>query len=129
MFLQLRALNPDTLSLSGKQAIIEGVQAKRVLTDGTQTVELYVIPLKGHSDAMIIAYLPKDKLLVEADAYVPGPLNAPPSVKPDPYFLPYTVDLYERLRKIKLDVGPIAPLHGRMTSWDEMTKTLGMPNH
>jgi glyoxylase-like metal-dependent hydrolase (beta-lactamase superfamily II) len=128
VFLLPHTLNPDKLSQSGNQATIEGVQSKRVLTDGTQTVELYVVPLKGHSDAMIIAYLPKDKLLVEADAYVPGPLNAPPSVKPDPYFLPYTVDLYERLQKLKLDVGPIAPLHGRMTSWEEMKKTIGTPN-
>ena len=124
-FLLPHTLNPDKLSQSGKQATIEGVQTKRVLTDGTQTVELYVVPLKGHSDAMIIAYLPKDKLLVEADAYVPGPLNAPPSARPDPYFLPFTVDLYERLQKLKLDVGPIAPLHGRMTSMAEMLRTIG----
>jgi glyoxylase-like metal-dependent hydrolase (beta-lactamase superfamily II) len=118
-------LKADKLSQSIKQPNIEGVQTKRVLTDGTQTVELYVIPIKGHSDAMIVAYLPRDKILVEADAYVPGPLNAPPSAKPDPYFLPYTVDLYERLQKLKLDVGPIAPLHGRITSMAEMLRTIG----
>ena len=129
VFLLPHTLNPDKLSLSSKHATIEGVPSKRVLTDGTQTVELYVVPLKGHSDAMIIAYLPKDKLLVEADAYVPGPLNAPQSAKPDPYFLPYTLDLYGRLQKLKLDVGPIAPLHGRMTSWDEMKKTIGITLH
>jgi glyoxylase-like metal-dependent hydrolase (beta-lactamase superfamily II) len=125
LFLMPHTLSPDKLSQSMKRATIEGVQTKRVLTDGTQTVELHVVPIKGHSDAMIIAYLPKDKLLVEADAYVPGPLNAPPSARPDPYFLPFTVDLYERLQKLKLDIGPIAPLHGRMTSMDEMLKTIG----
>jgi glyoxylase-like metal-dependent hydrolase (beta-lactamase superfamily II) len=118
-------LKPDKLSQSTKQPTIEGVQTKRVLTDGTQIVELHVTPIKGHSDAMIIAYLPKNKLLVEADAYVPGPLNAPPSAKPDPYFLPFTIDLYERLQKLKLEVGPIAPLHGRMTSMTEMLRTIG----
>jgi glyoxylase-like metal-dependent hydrolase (beta-lactamase superfamily II) len=118
-------LMPDKLSLSMKQATIEGVQTKRVLTDGTQTVELYVIPIKGHSDAMIIAYMPESKLLVEADAFVPSPLNALPSAKPDPYFLPFTLDLYERLQKLQLDVGPIAPLHGRMTSMAEMLRTIG----
>jgi glyoxylase-like metal-dependent hydrolase (beta-lactamase superfamily II) len=125
VFLLPHTLKPDKLSRSKKQPIMEGVQAKRVLTDGAQTVEIYVTPIKGHSDAMIIAYLPKNKILVEADAYVPGPLNAPPSAKPDPYFLPYTVDLYERLQKLKLDVGPIAPLHGRMTSMTEMLSTIG----
>jgi glyoxylase-like metal-dependent hydrolase (beta-lactamase superfamily II) len=129
VFLLPHRLKPDKLSQSMKQAAIEGVQTKRVLTDGTQTVELYVMPIKGHSDAMIIAYLPKGKLLVEADAYVPGPLNAPTSARPDPYFLPFTMDLYERLRKLGLDVGPIAPLHGRMTSWDELTKTISIPFH
>jgi glyoxylase-like metal-dependent hydrolase (beta-lactamase superfamily II) len=125
IFLLPHTLKPDKLSQSMKQAAIEGVQTKRVLADGTQTVELYVIPIKGHSDAMIIAYMPKNKLLVEADAYVPGPLNAPPSARPDPYFLPFTVDLYERLQQLKLNVGPIAPLHGRMTSMAEMLRTIG----
>ena len=125
VFLLPHTLKPDKLFQSTKQAIIEGVQTRRVLTDGTQTVELYVTPIKGHSDAMIIAYLPKDKLLVEADAFVPGPLNAPVSAKPDPYFLPFTIDLYERLQKLQLDVGPIAPLHGRMTSMTEMLRTIG----
>ena len=125
LFLLPHALKPDKLSPSMKQATFEGVQSKRVLTDGTQAIELYVIPIKGHSDAMIIAYMPRNKLLVEADAYVPGPLNAPPSARPDPYFLPFTVDLYERLQELKLDVGPIAPLHGRMTSMTEMLRTIG----
>ena len=125
VFRMPHALMPDKLSQSMKQATIEGVQTKRVLTDGTQTVELYVIPIKGHSDAMIIAYMPENRLLVEADAYVPGPLNAPPSARPDPYFLPFTMDLYERMQKLKLDVGPIAPLHGRMTSMAEMLRTIG----
>ena len=125
LFRMPHALMPDKLSQSTKQATIEGVQTKRVFTDGTQTVELYVIPIKGHSDAMIIAYMPENRLLVEADAYVPGPLNALPSAKPDPYFLPFTLDLYERLQELKLEVGPIAPLHGRMTSMAEMLRAIG----
>jgi glyoxylase-like metal-dependent hydrolase (beta-lactamase superfamily II) len=122
------AMNPDKLSLSGKRAVFEGVQTKRVLTDGMQRLELYVVPLKTHSDGMIVAYLPRDKILVEADAYIPMPLNAAPTAKPDPYFLPFTLDFYETVRKLKLDVGPIAPLHGRMSSWGEMTKMIGKPS-
>jgi glyoxylase-like metal-dependent hydrolase (beta-lactamase superfamily II) len=120
-------MNPDKLSLSGKRAVFEGVQTKRVLTDGAQTLELYDVPLKTHSDGMIIAYLPKDKILVEGDAYNPMPLNAPPGAKPDAYFLPFTLDFYDTVRRLKLDVGPIAPLHGRMSTWDEMTKMIGKP--
>jgi len=118
-------MNPDKLALSGKRAVFEGVQTKRVLTDGTQTLELYVVPLKTHSDGMIIAYIPREKILVEADAYIPMPLNAPPTAKPDAYFLPFTLDFYDTVRRLKLDVGPIAPLHGRMSTWDEMTKMIG----
>jgi glyoxylase-like metal-dependent hydrolase (beta-lactamase superfamily II) len=129
VFLRPHTLSPDRLSLSGKEPSIEGVRTRRELSDGAQTVELFVVPLKSHSDAMIIAYVPKEKLLVEADAYVPGPLNAPASAKPDPYFLPFTLDLYDRIRELKLDVGPIAPLHGRMTSWAEMTKMIGKPSN
>ena len=118
-------IHPDRLSRSPKPAVIEGVKTKRVLTDGKQTLEIYVTPIKGHSDAMIVTYSPELKLLTEADAYVPMPLSAPPSAKPDSYFLPFTVDLNEQLRRLKLDVGPIAPIHGRMTSMDEMLRMIG----
>ena len=42
-----------------------------VLTDGTRSVELYQIVGNAHHDGIIMAYLRKEKLLIEADVYTP----------------------------------------------------------
>ncbi len=117
-----RTLEPDKLLKSKKKAAIEAVGEKRVLTDGAHTIELYHVP-SGHNDGMLIAYLPKEKLLVEADLYTPGAVNAP---TPDP-LNPYTVSLVENLNRLKLDYEKILPLHGRISTKDELMKAVGKP--
>jgi hypothetical protein len=69
-------LNPDKLAQSNKKATIEAVGEKKVLTDGTRLIELYNIQNSGRYDGMLIAYLPQEKVLVEADLYTAGPPNA-----------------------------------------------------
>ena len=89
---------------------VEGVEAKRVLTDGTHEIDLYVQPINGHNDAMMLIYFPKDKILAEADAYTPpAAANAPAPAMPNPF----SVQLYDEIQQLKLDVDKIAPLHGR----------------
>jgi glyoxylase-like metal-dependent hydrolase (beta-lactamase superfamily II) len=96
------------------------VPEKLVLTDGTHTIELYHVP-NEHNEGMLIAYLPKDKIIVEADLYTPGAVNAPP---PDPVS-PYTVSLLENLDRLKLDYDKILGLHGRLATKDELLKAAG----
>jgi len=59
-----RTVQPDKLAQSGKKAVIEGMQDKRVLSDGTRTLELHLIKGTLHDDGIIMAYLPNEKLLV-----------------------------------------------------------------
>ena len=47
-----------------------------MLSDATHIVELYRIQGTTHADGLIMAYLPKEKLLVEVDVYTPAPPNA-----------------------------------------------------
>jgi glyoxylase-like metal-dependent hydrolase (beta-lactamase superfamily II) len=42
-----------------------------VLTDGSHVVELYHMKDFGHHDGMLLVYLPKEKVLVEADGFNP----------------------------------------------------------
>ena len=53
-----RTLAPDSMSRSGKKAVIETVGDKRVFTDGKQTVEIHKIKGLPHADGMLIAYMP-----------------------------------------------------------------------
>jgi glyoxylase-like metal-dependent hydrolase (beta-lactamase superfamily II) len=105
-------LNPDKLAQSKKKAMIEAVSEKKVLTDGTHVIELYHIQNSGHNDGMLIAYLPKEKVLVEADLYTAGPPNA---AAPNPVS-PYTLSLVDNLERLKLDYEIVLGLHGRQAT-------------
>ena len=72
-------LNPDRLSAANRKPNIETMSGKKVLTDGNQVVELYHLEGNGHNQGLIVVYLPKLKLLLEADAYnPPAQANTPP---------------------------------------------------
>lgn len=119
-FAMPRTLQPDKLSQSKKRAAIEAVGEKRVLTDGTHVIELYHVP-NEHNEGMLIAYLPKDKLIVEADLFTPPAAGEAPPQPPSPY----TLSLVENLDKLKLDYDKILPLHGHLTNKAELMKAVG----
>jgi glyoxylase-like metal-dependent hydrolase (beta-lactamase superfamily II) len=121
-FAMPRTLAPDKMSQAKKKAIIEAVGEKKILTDGTHVIELYHVP-NMHNEGMLIAYLPKEKIVVEADLYTPGAPNAP---APDPVS-PYTVSLLQNLDRLKLDYDKILGLHGRMATKDELLRAAGRP--
>jgi len=118
-------LNPDKAQTSGRKPIVEGMGAKKVLTDGTHVVELYHLQGFGHHDGMIVAYFPKEKVLLEADAYNPQPVTAAPPNPPSPY----TLSLVDNLQRLKLDVQRIVPVHypadNRVVSVAELMKWVG----
>jgi glyoxylase-like metal-dependent hydrolase (beta-lactamase superfamily II) len=68
-----RTLLNDTLAKNPKKAKIETVTEKKVYSDGTRTVEMYHIYPAPHSNGLIIAYIPKEKVLFQGDFSVnPG---------------------------------------------------------
>jgi glyoxylase-like metal-dependent hydrolase (beta-lactamase superfamily II) len=80
-----RTLAPDSMSRSGKKAVIEGMSDKRVFTDATRTVEIHEIKGLPHADGMLIAYLPKENIVAYADMFnlvAPGqpPVPNPPVI-------------------------------------------------
>ncbi len=72
-----RTLQPDMVSLYPPTEISEGytmedVDEKYVLTDGTRNLEIYYVQgLAAHVEGMLMAYLPKEKIIIEADLYDP----------------------------------------------------------
>jgi len=68
-----RTLVGDTLGKAKKKPKVEGVIEKMVLQDETRTLELHHVKDLEHSDAMLIAYLPKEKILFTADFNMPAP--------------------------------------------------------
>lgn len=114
-------LAPDRQSRQKRKAKILAIGAKHVLSDGTRTMELHHIQGNPHNAGIVMAYLPKEKLLMEVDVYSPLPPGAPPPSTPNPA----TVNLYENIERLNLDVDQIAPLHGRVVTMADLRKTIG----
>jgi glyoxylase-like metal-dependent hydrolase (beta-lactamase superfamily II) len=118
-----RTLNPDKLAQSKKAATFETFSNKHVLTDGTRTIEIHEIADSGHCDGFLMVYLPKEKILIEVDAYTPAAADAPPPAMPNPF----SVNLYENIQRLKLDVKQIAALHGpRLTTMADLRSAIGV---
>lgn len=106
IFAQPHTLNPDKQEQAKKKLSIETVTDKKVLTDGNHVIELHRMQNSLHNDGLLVAYLPKEKILVEADAFnPPADVNAPATPNPNNF------NLVENLNRLKLDVETIIPVH------------------
>lgn len=99
---------PDKLAQNPKKPKIETVAEKKVLTDGNQVIELYHLQNFAHNDGMLIAYLPKLKVLLEADGFNPP---AQPLTQTPASINPFTKSLADNIDRLKLDVDRIVPVH------------------
>jgi len=113
-------LNPDKLSEAKVKPKFETMTEKKVLTDGNHVVELYHVKNSIHNDGMILAYLPREKVIVEADEF-----NV--VTNPDAPVNPYHVNLVENLQRLNLDYDRIIPIHypGRRVEKAELMKAIG----
>jgi glyoxylase-like metal-dependent hydrolase (beta-lactamase superfamily II) len=113
-------VRPDRMAQANARPRLQGVQGdKGTLADATRTIELHKIVGGPHSDSMLMVYLPKEKLLIQADAYTPLPPNAPPPSPPNAN----NVNLVDNIERLKLPVDRILPLHGRVVPVTELYAT------
>ena len=126
VFTAPRTLNPDRLAKSPRKPTFDTMTDRKVLTDGNQTLELHHLRGSGHNEGIIVAYLPKNRILIEADAYNPpadpaAPMPMPPS--------PYTVNLLENIERLRLEPARIIAVHypadGRVVTKEELMKAAG----
>ena len=113
-------LEPDRLARGNRNPVIETVGDKRVLSDGAMTMELHHLQGNLHDETLLVAYLPKQRMLVQADAFHPRP-----GAKPLPSPPPFTVNLVENIRRLKLDVERVVHLHGGIDSMATVEKAAG----
>jgi glyoxylase-like metal-dependent hydrolase (beta-lactamase superfamily II) len=115
---------PDHLARSGRKGTVEGVRDRRVLTDGVRTVEIHHIAGNLHADGLLMVYLPKEKLLSQADTYSPPAATAPPPTTVNPN----TVNLADNIARLGLAVDQLLPIHGRIVPMADLNKAIGRPN-
>ena len=100
-----RTLLNDTLAKNPKKVKIEAVGEKKVYSDGTRTVELYHVAPVPHSNGLMIAYIPKEKIVFQGDFTVTPGQPANDHVKA----------LAPILEQLKLDFDRYIPVHAAAT--------------
>ena len=110
-----RTLRPDMVSLWPPTELAEGyfyeaIRENFIISDGTRNLNVhYVNPLQ-HADGMLIAYLPRERLLFEADLLDTNqPRRATPTSD--------QVSFFNAVRKLGLDPLQVVPVHGRPERW------------
>ena len=117
-------VSPDALARSGRPPRFASVADKWVTSDGARNVEVHHIAGNGHHDGLLMVYLPKEKLLSQADAFTPLPANAAPPMPPNRA----TVQLADTIARLGLSVDQLLPLHGRLVPLAELNRTIGRAN-
>ena len=77
------------------------------------TMLLYHVEGSGHGDAILMTYLPRERLVIYVDLYGPGGAVQP-----------YAANFLENIRRRNLRVDRLVPLHGRTGSYDELVKAV-----
>jgi glyoxylase-like metal-dependent hydrolase (beta-lactamase superfamily II) len=113
-------LQPDALARTRRSPTVISVGDKRVFQDRSRTVELYHVRGNPHSSTMLMAYLPTERMLVEADVYSPPAPNAPP-----PPGFPFAANLVQNVERLGLRVERVAALHGRVVPFSEVRDAVG----
>lgn len=92
---------------------------KRVLSDGSRTVELINVGPNPHAKEMVIAYLPRERIVFQGDLFF-IPANDAPGGPPQAS----TISFGRRMKELGLEVERIASVHGRTATIEEFSKAI-----
>lgn len=120
-----RTLNPDAQERARRPLNIQAVGDRHVISGNGRTIELHRLTDFGHTPGMLVAYFPEHRILYEADAYNPGPADAPPPATPSPYH----EALLANIQRLNLAVDRIVATHlpqdGRAVTVAELRRMVG----
>ena len=113
-------LEPDRFSLYPPEEwsegyIFETLNQQYVLADDTQRVELYTVQGLAHAAGMLIAYIPSEKIVVQADLYTPGAATPNASAR----------TFHRNLQRLDLDVETIVGIHGSPVPMSQFAEFVG----
>ena len=106
-----RTVKPDIVSLWPPTEVAEGynyeaIQENYVITDNSRLLRVYYVQPLQHVVGMLMAYLPSERILFQADLYN---TNEAPVTQS----FPAMRSLMNQINRMKLDVATIAPVHGK----------------
>lgn len=109
-FAQPPTRSPLPVEPSGRKPVFMGVETRAVLNDAARPIEIHELQGSLHARGLLVVWLPREQLLIEADAYTPGAPGAPVPEVANPHHL----NLVQNLDRLGLAPRLILPLHGRV---------------
>lgn len=89
----------------------EAIRENFIISDGVRNLNVHYINPLTHVEGMLIGYLPKERLLFEADLLdTDRPRPTTPTRD--------QISFFNAVRKLGLDVDQIVPIHGKPVPWD-----------
>lgn len=102
-------LAPDALARGSKPVTVEAVGAMTTLGEGARALQLHHLAGNPHSETMLMAYLPAERMVIQVDAFSPGGT-----------YHPYAENLIGHIERLKLQVDRVVPLHGSPLTYKDM---------
>jgi len=106
------------LALQNKLKIETIENKKRVFQDDKHVVELYDFGPNPHANEILVAYLPKEKILFQADLLNPAANGSIPIAQD------VTMSFAEKLQQMGLQVDKIYGVHGRAATPEELRTSI-----
>jgi len=75
--LHSRRVEPDILSMTPRQVHYVRVQDRHTIADALNEIRIFHVQTTQHASDMLMAYLPKAGIIVQADMYAPVPAGTP----------------------------------------------------
>ncbi len=104
---------PDELQKSPKPLKIETMDDQLTLKDKSMELRLYHVKDNSHTDTLIFGYVPRDKLLIQADFYDAGWTQ-----------FPWADNMKKNVEGRGLQVDKDIPIHGPIESYAQVWKTI-----
>jgi len=104
---------PDALQKSPRQASFQFVDDQLTLKDSSMEVQLYHLIDNPREGTNLFAYVPRDRMLVQADLYDSTWLQHP-----------WADNVLTNLERRKLKVDRDVPVHGAVEPFDQMVRTM-----
>jgi hypothetical protein len=107
---------PDELAMAlvPAEVRIKPVDDEMVLKDDSMELDLYHVLNNNHADTLLMGWVPREHILVQADLYDSGWQR-----------FPWADNLRQNVELRKLKPEKDVPVHGMIESWADVLKTMG----
>jgi len=112
---ELHAMSNTLIGSSSEPVAIETFDGQYELSDGNRTLQLFALEDTPHVAPMVVAYLPRERILFESDLYTPGQPNASPD----------SSSLFEGISNLELNIRTIVGGHGATAAFDQLEEISG----